>query len=299
MPKYLRYLDLRTSLMGSASIGLADAEIEAVLRSIPSAGRLTWMLEHYALPLETLGISKVLIYLVQGLCTPPPIVVPLTPEHREDVEGMAEILQPIDVPAFAAMSPHDKQTYLLDLIHAALVRCAEHFRWNRQPLDAARERILQDDFRFEFDWKKPLASPDRKHKVQARLVVTDQLRIWLIFYDRGLNEIDRKLLCTGGVGKGAAKFALHRIAWRDAETVCVTQENNRDFWLCTISGQPEFHYPRAERGDPHGLYDLGQFYLEGRFVAHDPVRGRELIEAAASKGFVPARRWLSRVGQDK
>lgn len=295
MPKYLRYLDLRTSLTGHGAVGPADAEIEALLRDVASASRMLWMLEHYALPLETSGISKVLIYLVQGSVARPPVVVPLTPEHREDVEGMAMIHHPIDVSAFLALSPEDKQRHLLDLVHQALVRCAEYFQWNRQTLDAAREQILVNDFRFEFDWRKPLSSPNRKYKIQARLVVTEQLHIWLIFYDRGLNEISRKLLCTDGVGVGAARFALHRISWRDAETVCVTQGNGRDYWLCTITGEPEFHYPRAERGDPHGLFDLGLFYFEGRFRSTRPYasegahRSRRAPRLRSGKTMVGAR----------
>jgi TPR repeat protein len=80
--------------------------------------------------------------------------------------------------------------------------------------------------------------------------------------------------------------------WHNEE---MTMKNGRDYWLCSTDGTVEFHYPRAETGDPHGEYDLGRMYYDGAGVLQDQQRGLALIRSAAAKGYKQAVRFLERI----
>lgn len=57
----------------------------------------------------------------------------------------------------------------------------------------------------------------------------------------------------------------------------------------------EFHYPRAERGDPHGEYNLGREYFDGGLQHFGRARGLALIRSAAAKGYEHAVVFLNRL----
>jgi TPR repeat protein len=89
--------------------------------------------------------------------------------------------------------------------------------------------------------------------------------------------------------------AYSKISWVDAKTVRVQTDNGRDYWLCSSDGTVEFHYPRAQTGDPHGEYDLGRMYYDGTGVLRDQERGLALIRSAAAKGHRHAVRFLEHI----
>jgi hypothetical protein len=288
--KFLRHLAVWFVRGNNWRDYIDDPEMYAAVRDT-DVPYLCWMVEHYATPLLSRGVGKVNICFNSTSSNPPPEVTPGKPEDKAG-EGIAYVFEFFDAAHYRAQSVAERRRYYLDHIHAALCRCANQFGWDQRPLDEARDRILREDFRFSFGWKKPLASPDRRLKVQAWFEVSDRTRISLIFFDRDLAEQRRVLLCTLGVGSGSGEMELHRIEWLDTRTVCITQKNGRDYWLCPVDGEPEFRYPRGESGDRHGEYDLGQIYLAGQWVPEDRERGLKLIESAAAKGYTHAVRFL-------
>lgn len=295
MAKYLRHIAC-CFVQGNNIHGIVDdPDLWAAVRD-SDVPYLSWMYEFYATPLASNGIGKVNILFTSAFPNPAPEVLPGKPEDKEG-EGIAYVFESFDGPHYRALSLSERRRYFLDRIHSALLRCARQFGWETKQLDAARARILQDDFRFHFFWKKPVASPDRRTKVQAFLDVTDQTRVYLIFFDRRMQEQKRVLLYTLELGPGIPDYVLHHIEWLDERTVKITQKNGRDYWTCTIDGDPTFHYPRAESGDPHGEYDLGRIYLSGRLIPLDRERGLKLIESAAAKGYAHAIRFLERQGE--
>lgn len=267
-----------------------DPELsQAIEPVLPPA--LRWMYEHCALPLESHGIVQVNVSFTQADAGSP-VVIPHTPEAKEG-EGIAEVCERFDLAHFQTLPVAQQRIYILDRLHGALLNCAATFGWETEKLAAARERILRDDFQFSFWWKKPLSSPDRRHKVQALIEVADLATIFLVFTDRQQQEVHRALLCTAPPRSGFGELELHKLSWLDAETVEVRQQNGRDYWLCKLNGQAEFHFPRAEQGDPHGQYQLGQLYIEGRFVPCDRARGLAWMRAAAQQGYGHAIRFLA------
>jgi hypothetical protein len=292
MAKYLRYLSTWSTCINDVHLVRNDPEIDAALRDT-DVPYLCWMYEFYAMPLLTHGIAKVNIWFNASPSNPEPGVLPSCPEDKSG-EGIVDVFEFFDIAHYRGLTVAERRGYYLERIHAALLRCARRFGWETTQLEEARARILRDDFRFSFFWKKPLSSPDRRTRVQAFFEVTELTRIYLVFFDRKMQERRRVLLCSLDYYSGAGEMELHRIEWLDARTVRITQKNGRDYWLCTTDGVPVFHYPRGESGDAHGEYDLGRIYLAGKLAPMDRERGMKLIESAAAKGYAHAVRFLER-----
>ncbi len=281
MPKYLRYI----SWDMTDEDGRPDKALWTVVRSAPEVWHLAWMYEHFACPMRTDGVAKVNVFLTAA------------EPNREpsEVLSIANVYGGFDAAHFQSLAPKGRQAYYLERLHQALLRCAEQFGWDAGPLSEAYRRILKADFEFAFFWKKPLASPDRRWKVQAFAQVSPlPAHLYLVFFDRKLQEQRRTLLSVGTDGPGPVEFALGNIRWQDSDTLRVENKNGRDYWLCTTDGGSEFHYPRAEAGDPHGEYDLGRMYYDGQWVLQDKDRGLDLIKTAAAKGYRHAQRFLAR-----
>ncbi|MBX3435702.1 MAG: sel1 repeat family protein [Pirellulales bacterium] len=278
MAKFLRFISHDfTDGEGRPRIDLRAAA------NVPETAHLTWMYEHYATPLPADGVSKVnVLFTVERPVQPPAHVL-----------GIATVFELFDLEGFLALAGCARQRFFVERLHHGVKTCARSFGWASERLDAAYARILGEDFRFAFAWKKPVASPDRRIKVQAHVEANVPSRIELVFSDRQQQVVRRIHLSNSAGGPGAVEFALGDIRWIDAHTIRVTHDNGRDFWTCTTGGQLAFHYPRADGGDPHGEYDLGRMYLEGQWVLPDHDRGLALIRAAADKGFAHAIRFLA------
>jgi TPR repeat protein len=240
------------------------------------------MYEHYATPLRTDGIAKVNVCFTVDAASAPPA----------DVLGVADVWEAFDIEHFRELTASQQQSYYLDRLHAALIRCTEQYQWESAKLKQAYDRIVRESFRFQFLWQKPLASPDRRTKVQVFVDVQRCVKLYLIFFDRDLRELHRTLFSVTLPASGIPERRLGRIVWDDNRTARVFDKNNRDYWLISDVGDVSFHYPRAEDGDAHGEFDLGIMYYEGRKVLQDRERGLKLIESAASKGYKHAVRFL-------
>jgi len=243
------------------------------------------MYEHYAVPMRSDGVVKVNVFLTANELDRTP----------SEVLGIADVYERFDSAYFASLAPKEQQQYYLDRLHAPMLRCADHFGWSSEALAQVYDRIIAENFEFRFWWRKPLASPDRKGKVQALIEACYPARLSMVFFDSEMREQRRTLLSSGALGRGTVEFVLGDIRWQDSNTVKVQHENGRDYWLCGTDGSVSFHFPRAELGDPHGEFELGNMYYEGRYVLQDQTQGLRLIEAAAAKGFKHAINFLKAV----
>ena len=232
MAKYLRYLDTRFA----DADGRDEPTSIDTFSSAKSVWHLTWMYAHYALPLPTNGVAKVNVFFTADDIQQPP----------EEVLGIADVWERFDPATFLSLTDDDQPRYFLERLHAALLHCAAHYGWDSTRLQAAHDRIVAENFKFSFYWKKPLTSPDRKHKVQADVDAVHPSPMHLVFFDPKSNEIRRSLLSLRVNGLGVVEFLLDNLKWIDAETVKVSHKNKRDYWLCRLNGDVEFHYPRGK-----------------------------------------------------
>jgi hypothetical protein len=284
MANYLRIIN-EWFMQGNSFGTMRESEVLRAAVGPLDVPYLCWMFEHYATPVKTTGIGKVNICFTQSAPNPPP----------EDVLGIAYVFEHFDVAVYQSLSGRERPLYYLDLLHTALTRCARHYGWDPQSIDAAYAQIKAADFQFTFAWKKPIASPDRRLKVQVVAEVTEATRLFLIFTDGESRELRRVLLSQ--VGFGTLEYVLGRIAWQDRATVRVQNKNSRDYWLCAVDGSPEFHYPPAEAGNPQGVFALGRMYYEGTYVLQDQARGLALMKEALAKGDKHAQNYLRRIAQ--
>lgn len=281
MAKYLRFIDYHFANVESP---IGDQHLAVIVGSAPESWPLRWMYEHLATPLPSGGVSKVNIYFTATIASNDP----------SEVLGIATVHQHFDTVHFFPLPPRDRQGYFLEQFHTAMLRCADHFGWDRQRLVDVRRQIIERDFQFTFFWKKPLVNATRSVKVQPFIdASTYPTHLYLIFFDRNMHELRRTLLSVGSDGPGAVAFALDDIRWINDNTVRIQHQNERDYWLCTTDGDLQFYYPRADQGDPHGQYDLGRMYFDGQWVLQDRARGLELIQAAAKQNFKHAVRFLA------
>jgi hypothetical protein len=275
MPKFLRSI-----------CGYHDAEIEQAIGRARAIYVLP-MYEYYVTPLQTDGCAKLNICFRQK----PPSAKPSL------VMDIATIEWPFSLKAFVTAPPNTQIRYVLDQAHAALLAAGTHFGW---PLDRARtayDLIVQKAIRFQFVWRKPKASADRKLRVQVEVDFADTVKLYVTFLDRKGQELLRKLfsVVAPGPGLGTVAAVLGRIEWQDNTSVKITHLNGRDYWICRTEGTVEFFYPRARNGDPHGLFELGRMYCEGRYVLRDLAQGRQLVEEAAEKGYAHAANYLRKL----
>jgi hypothetical protein len=263
--------------------GHHDAEIEEAIGRA-GASYVLPMYEYYATPLRTNGCGKLNICFRQKAFSAPP-----SPSLLLDV---AMIEWPFNLKAFASAPPNTQTRYILDLAHAALLASGSHLGWSLDPAIEAYGVILQKAIRFEFVWRKPKSSPDRKLRVQVEVDFRQTVRLYVTFLAPNGQALLRKLFSVVGPGLGCVAAVLGRIEWIDNTLVKITHQNDRDYWLCGADGSLDFFFPRAARGEPHGLFELGRMYCEGLYVLRDLVRGRTLVEAAARKGYHHAIQYL-------
>ncbi len=73
--------------------------------------------------------------------------------------------------------------------------------------------------------------------------------------------------------------------------------NKRDYWKYNIQEKElKFVYPRAERGDAHGQYDLAQMYLKGQGVLKNEEQGLFWLRKSAEQNFKRAKNQLKKIG---
>lgn len=287
---YLRYLDVGF-VQGNdwASSRPDDDTMRAVFRI--SRPCLVWMYEYLALPLATKGLSKVLMQFTSSSPNPPPQVVPSSPEDR-DGEGFVYVYHFFDRQRFEGLGADAQNFFLLEHIHAALLRCADVFGWPKESFESARQRMIEQGFRMTVPYKKPVTSPDRRMKAQGVIEVSDRAEYFLAFYDRQMHEVRRVLISRGMPDTPCGANVFHRIEWIDPATVQITLRSGQDYWHCNPEGAVDFHFARAAAGDPHAEYQLGKMYLTGSTVLQDEERGLKLLRSAAAKGYAHAKRYL-------
>ncbi|EDP9826660.1 SEL1-like repeat protein [Salmonella enterica subsp. enterica] len=81
----------------------------------------------------------------------------------------------------------------------------------------------------------------------------------------------------------------------NGDIILLLHSNKKDYWFLELNKKTiDFHFERAEKGDPHGQYDLGIMYLYGNnFLAKDEKKAFYWLNKSAENGYVRALKYIS------
>lgn len=89
------------------------------------------------------------------------------------------------------------------------------------------------------------------------------------------------------------KHYCNKKYWKTDSKFMIELDNHRDYWEYDVETDTvNFIYPRAEENNPHGLYDLGMLYREGRYVLQDMNMAKYFLELSAARGYSKAEKAL-------
>lgn len=272
-PKYLRSIAVHYR---------AKRIVDAVGAS--GVSYVVYLLESALLPIHSPEIAKTNIFLADG-------ADPLMPP---DALGVASVTTCFDKDTFLRLTRQEQREYFLNVLHTALMEVATEHQLSASAISAARDQVLAGGFKLDTVWKSPKQSRDKKQTATVVLEIGESTSAFVIFKRRDGVEFARTLFSIVPSSKGPIDFLVGDLAWVEPETVRVTQANGRDYWLITPTGDVEFVFEPASIGNPHGLYQLGTMYWEGKYVLTDRVKALSLISTAAEGGYAHAVNFINR-----
>ena len=233
------------------------------------------------------NIGKLLVYLVSDAS-----------RHlsAEDMIDVLAVYEHLDEGTIQTTSEFALRKFVLDSILLAIRAHGPTYGWDVAQAETTHARVLEAGIVFDRGWGKPARHPKSKLSVQAHAKFYCPIELTLHVFDakRQLLQVIRVAELPGTIG--ALLGACGSLAWIDESHVRLTMKNGRDYWDADLNaGQAVFHYPRAEKGDPHGQYDFGRMYLEGYIVDRDESQSRHWFTLAAAQGFNRARTALERL----
>jgi hypothetical protein len=190
----------------------------------------------------------------------------------------------------------EQRKFLLDGILIAMQAHGAEYGWDIALAEQTHQRILREGIVFDRDWGKAVKHAPSKRYAQLHARYYEAIELTLHELDARRDVVQSIRIATLPGTIGALHDACGSLVWLDEAHVRLTMKNGRDYWDVDLkSGQAQFHYPRAEKGDPHGQYDFGRMYLEGYLVNRDEVLARHWFSLAAANGFARARTALERL----
>jgi hypothetical protein len=222
------------------------------------------------------------------------------PSRHLQCEDLVDVLVVdyfFDEALFSRLDVAGKKRFFLDSIWNALDRYADAYGWDRAHCRAVYQRVLDGGIVFDRWWGKPARARPRGRIAQAHVAYFDCIRLSLGAFTAERTLIAQVLIAVLPPTVGAITAAIGKLEWPDGDRVRLWHSNARDYWDWHLaSGRVEFHYPRAERGDAHGEYDLGRMYLEGDLVAQDRAQAIAWLERSAAQGYKHAHQLLKKIG---
>lgn len=214
-------------------------------------------------------------------------------------EQLLDILQVdffLDVSAFTQMSGEVRKEFFLNSILEVLTAFADDYGWDLSRCREVHQRILDGGIEFDRWWGKATRNRRTKHTAQCHVRYLQHVELSLGIRNQDGELTHKVRLATLPGTLGAITHACGKIEWLDESHVRLWQENQRDYWEFDIEAEKvSYHYPRAERGDPHGEYDLAQMYMKGYIVDQDEEQALVWLRRAANHDFGRAKKLLEKL----
>lgn len=162
----------------------------------------------------------------------------------------------------------------------ALIQFSDIYEVDKSHFVNCFETLKQKDFLFNDEL---ITTRKNKHTIKIVFECDTTYRIYLI--DTISNSKILFLELPLGT-KGLLKFYIKKVKWTPSGQLLIYHSNNRDYWeYSPVTQELCFHYPRAESGDPHGQYDLGLMYQNGKGVLKDEEKSIYWLKKAAAQGY--------------
>lgn len=201
----------------------------------------------------------------------------------QDFNKHAFIRLCIPFQAFETLDKYDARELLATQLLEALVLFAETYEVDKAHFIDCFNKLKQKGFIFA---NELITTRNRGREVRLVFECDASYNIYLV----DVSNRRRIRFFEIGLGtKDLLRYYIKRIQWASDNELLIYQANNRDYWSYDIdTGIVQFHYPRAESGDPKAQYDLALKYKNGHGVLASKEAAIYWLQQSAAQGYARA-----------
>ena len=148
--------------------------------------------------------------------------------------------------------------------------------------------VKSKNLTFEAFEKKNRQSPNKRFKASIfwQYINADRLDIYLYVENKIEKTTRKKRIAVVAPWLDIKKGVVSDLVWQNDGAIAIYKKDKREYWVYHLEQDSlDFHFERAEKGDPHGQYDLGMMYYNGTGVFMDKEKALFWFEQAAAQGY--------------
>lgn len=218
--------------MSSASKKLKEFDLDAPMlgKDVRHAFRLqtrflTSSVERKFEPfLNDVGAWKVLVEVVPTL----------TKGRSRNLLGVLTTQVVGDAASYLTMKRGERERLALDWLLAGVTRVFSEYGWRTGEIEAAVQRVVDEDFRSVLVWKKGVLNASKSASADVVVESDDeQAKIVAVFRAAGGEQVQASTLCVRPPSEFAFVPCLGKLKWLDDDTVELTSRSGSESWTAT------------------------------------------------------------------
>lgn len=222
-------------------------------------------------------------------------------EYPQPCVNMKVVANVIDIDKFNRLTSNSKSLYIIRLCQQSIMSLVSEMCWNTEAFEHTYNKIISKNCLFREYWRKAKSSPNRQLKAQIYFEDDyEQDGIYVDFTDKSEKLIKRVQFAPKGYHIYSKMVSEPQ--WENNSQVIIKRSfahsftKTSDYWIIGVDGSIDYHSPKTENTEvnPHGLFDLGILYWEGKIVMPNQDKGLELIKKAAELNYKHAQKWIER-----
>lgn len=145
--------------------------------------------------------------------------------------GVLTIQIKFDYNDFVSKSDYEKKQKALELIIEGCKLVAENEGWDLEPFKTVYSKIVREDYRNEWIWKKPIKSKDKKNS--AELICCHDVKcvdIYIVLRDKKGLELARKKVISELPDEFAYARHLGKLEWVSSSEVSLINKDGDKIW---------------------------------------------------------------------
>lgn len=228
------------------------------------------------------GLAKAVVHLTENAAQ--------ENEHQILID-VVEIKKHLPVDVFFSLSSELKKEMLLKTLCDALDFLA---KLRNITLDLVQIKKQASATLKEFTGfiGKKITRPDKGAIAQIGYTYTKFIEVVCIIHYKDGRQVEVPMFSAPAM-LASLLDTIGSVTWLDLVSLRVNKKKTDDYWLVNIeSKETDYCSARASIGQPHGMYDLGIMYLEGRTVIKNNNKAIFWLKKAADAGYGKASRVL-------